>query len=278
MLGNGRMFISHHHPGEVSASFVISPYIWILWSTALWAAYIRHRVMGEHDHVVTDSKPSINTSQACQLDQTDSLSARVNQILVGASREHRALHSTWSWLLKFTLWWGWSWSKGFVWVQEAEPLQKSVCCSQDAIYCNRSCFKTWKSVTFSWDQERALLIFFACVKQQYNFEPPLLSHQFKSQCFAKMTILCKMKSPETNWYKEGCVLLTKAFSSLSCLGAYSWKPLNLGGWITFVTFTHNLFQHYLGVRSKQTLLIRDNEHNSLVVLFHFTNYITGSHP
>lgn len=160
MLGNGRMFISHHHPGEVSASFVISPYIWILWSTSLWAAYIRHRVMGEHDHVVTDSKPSINTSQACQLDQTDSLSARVNQILVGASREHRALHSTWSWLLKFTLWWGWSWSKGFVWVQEAEPLQKSVCCSQDAIYCNRSCFKTWKSVTFSWDQERALLIFF----------------------------------------------------------------------------------------------------------------------
>lgn len=183
MLGNGRMFISHHHPGEVSAGFVVSPYVWILWSAALWAAYIRHRVMGEHEHVVTDSKPGINTSQACQLDQTDSLSARVNQILVGASREHRALHSTWSWLLKFTLWWGWSWSKGFVWVQEAEPLQKSVCCSQDAIYCNLLASKHGKVWLFH--ETRKGLYWFFCMCEtavQFWASPAVSAVQIPMLC------------------------------------------------------------------------------------------------
>lgn len=95
-----------------------------------------------------------------------------------------------------------------------------------------------------------------------------------------MAVLCRMKSLGTNWYKEGCALLTKAFSlvTASCLGAYSRKPFKFGGWITLVAFIHNLPQHYSGVYSKQILLIRDNEHNSLVVPLHFTNYITSSHP
>lgn len=62
------------HPSEVSASFVISPYIQILWATALHAAYIRHRAEGKHERVVTESKPGIDTSEACQLGQADSLS------------------------------------------------------------------------------------------------------------------------------------------------------------------------------------------------------------
>ena len=121
--------------------------------------------------------------------------------------------------------------------------------------------------------------FFMCVKQQYHFEPPLLSHQFRSWRFAEMAVLCRMKSLGTNWYKEGCAPLTKAFSSItaSCLGAYSENLWNIGGWITLVAFIHNL-QHYSGVCSKQILLIRDNEHNSHAVPLHFTNYITGSHP
>lgn len=89
-----------------------------------------------------------------------------------------------------------------------------------------------------------------------------------------------MKSFGTNWYKEGYALLTKAFSLVTagCLGAYSRKPLKFRGWITLVAFIHNLLQHYSGVCSKQILLIRDNEHNSLVVPLHSTHYITGSHP
>lgn len=42
--------------------------------TTLCAAYIKHRAKGKHEHVVTDRKPSIDTSKACQLDQVDSLS------------------------------------------------------------------------------------------------------------------------------------------------------------------------------------------------------------
>lgn len=87
------MFISHHHSSRVSAGFVTSLHIQILWSTALCDAYVRHRVLGKHECVVTDSKPGINTSQACQLDHADSVSAGVNQTLVAASREHRGLHS-----------------------------------------------------------------------------------------------------------------------------------------------------------------------------------------
>lgn len=184
--------------------------------------------MSKHECVVTDSKRGIDTSQASQLDQAGLLSSWVNQTPAGASREHRGLHSTWSWLLTFTLRRGRSWSKGFVWFQDPEPLQKSVHCNQNATYCNLCFSESGEGVTFSWDQEGVLLIH-VCVKQQHNFEPPLLSHQFKSWRVAKMAILCRMRSLGTNWCKEGCTLSGKSLLISYRLDTYSQKSLKCWG-------------------------------------------------
>lgn len=182
-----------HFPPSPQESFCLFCHIHILGSTALHAAYLRHRAMGQHQHIVTDNKPSINTSKAHQLDQADALSAQVNQTPVEASRDHRGLHSTWSWLLRFTLRWGHSWSKGFVWFQEAEPLQKSVWCNQDAVYCNPPFFETQKGVTFSWDQERALLIFWVCETAMQFWASPALSP-------VQMLTVCR--NDNSVWYEN----------------------------------------------------------------------------
>lgn len=162
-------------------------------------------------------------------------------------------------------------SKGFFWFRRLSPCRK-VCCNQDAILLSSKHGKVW----LSWDQERAVLTFFHMCGRQLQFwaSPAGSPVQIPALCRNESSV----QELETNGTRKTAYYWQKPFHQLQpALWVHIPKNLwKFGDWITLVACICDLLQPYSEACSKQILLIRDKDHNSLVVPFHFANYITSS--
>lgn len=160
----------------------------------------------------------------------------------------------------------------FFWFRRLSPCRK-VCCNQDGTLLSSKHRKVW----LSWDQERAVLIYFFGMHGrpvQFWASPAASTVQIPAHFRNDSSV----QELETNETRKVAYYWQRYFHPLKpALCVHIPKILwNFSDWITLAACICNLLHPYSGVCSEQILLIRYKDHNSFVVLFHFTNYITGS--
>lgn len=77
-------------------------------------------------------------------------------------------------------------SKGFFWFRRLSPCRKCAAIRMQSFF-----LQNMERCDFHGTRKGLYWLFFACVEDNYNFEPPLLARQFKSLHFAEMRVLCR---------------------------------------------------------------------------------------
>lgn len=163
-------------------------------------------------------------------------------------------------------------SMEFLWFRRLSPCRK-VCCNQDGILLSSEHGKVW----LSQEQERAVLIFLfgTCGRPvQFWASSVGLPVQIPALCRNDSSV----QELGTNGTGKAAYYWPKSFHHLQPAHWVHNPKIhwNFGDWITLDACIACLLQSYSGVCSEQILLIRDKGHHSLVGLFHFANYVTGS--